>query len=43
LENALQLVDGGVDVLNAGSFIQAADNPTSAYWSLKNEVMGIRQ
>lgn len=43
LDNALQLIDGGVDVLNAGSFIQAADNPTAAYWSLKNEVMGIRQ
>jgi ribulose-phosphate 3-epimerase len=43
LENALQLVDGGVDVLNAGSFIHAADNASTAYWSLKNEVMGIRQ
>jgi ribulose-phosphate 3-epimerase len=43
LQNALQLANSGVDVLNAGSFIQAADNPSTAYWSLKNEVMGIRQ
>jgi ribulose-phosphate 3-epimerase len=43
LDNAMQLVDGGVDVLNVGSFIQAADNPSTAYWSLKNQVMGIRQ
>jgi len=43
LGNAMQIVDGGVDVLNTGSFIQAADNPSTAYWSLRNEVMGIRQ
>jgi ribulose-phosphate 3-epimerase len=43
LDNAKQIVDSGVDVLNVGSFIQAADNPSTAYWSLKNEVMGIRQ
>jgi ribulose-phosphate 3-epimerase len=43
LTNAMQLVDGGVDVLNVGSFIQAADNPSNQYWALKNQVMGIRQ
>jgi ribulose-phosphate 3-epimerase len=43
MSNALQLVDSGVDVLNVGSFIQAADNPSNQYWALKNLVMGIRQ
>jgi len=43
LSNAKALVDGGVDVLNVGSFIQEADNPGTSYWSLKNMVMGIRQ
>lgn len=30
-ENAKQLIDGGVDVLNAGGFIQKSENPKSAY------------
>ncbi len=30
-QNAKQLVEGGVDVLNAGGFIQKSENPKSAY------------
>jgi ribulose-phosphate 3-epimerase len=34
-DNALQLVDGGVDVLNVGGFIQKAADPASAYAKLE--------
>ena len=34
-QNAKQLVDGGVDVLNVGGFIQKADHPADAYAKLK--------
>jgi ribulose-phosphate 3-epimerase len=30
-ENAKQLADGGIDVLNAGGFIQKAENPKASY------------
>lgn len=30
-KNAKQLVDGGIDVLNAGGFIQKAEDPEAAY------------
>jgi pentose-5-phosphate-3-epimerase len=30
-QNAKQLIDAGVDVLNVGGFIQKADNPKAAY------------
>lgn len=33
-QNAAQLVDGGIDVLNAGSFVQSAPNPQTAYDTL---------
>lgn len=33
-QNARQLADGGVDVLNAGGFIQNAGNPQEAYQKL---------
>lgn len=34
-ENALQLVKGGVDVLNVGGFVQKAENPQAAYAKLE--------
>lgn len=34
-QNARQLIEGGVDVLNVGGFIQKADDPASAYAKLK--------
>ncbi|MDQ3094083.1 MAG: hypothetical protein M3Q70_02815 [bacterium] len=37
-QNALQLVDGGVEVLNVGGFIQGADNPQSNFETL-NELL----
>lgn len=38
-ENAKALVDGGVQVLNTGGFIQKSDNPAAAYAKLK-EIIG---
>ncbi len=37
-ENARALVDGGVDVLNVGGFIQRSDKPAEAYESLMRAV-----
>ena len=37
-DNAKQLVDGGVDVLNVGGFIQKSDNPAAAYARLKEVI-----
>lgn len=34
-DNAKALIEGGVDVLNVGGFIQGADNPAHAYATLK--------
>jgi ribulose-phosphate 3-epimerase len=34
-QNARQLVDGGVQVLNIGGFIQAAENPKQAYQAIQ--------
>lgn len=39
-ENAKQLADGGVQVLNVGGYIQKAENPENAYATLK-EVLQI--
>jgi ribulose-phosphate 3-epimerase len=33
-KNARSLADGGVDVLNAGGFIQKAEDPETAYQQL---------
>ncbi len=38
-ENARQLIEAGVEVLNVGGFIQKADNPNAAYATLL-EVIG---
>lgn len=35
-ENAPMLVEGGIEVLNVGSFIQHADDPKAAYESIVN-------
>lgn len=35
-ENVQRLVEGGVDVLNAGGFIQTSENPKTAYDQLTN-------
>jgi pentose-5-phosphate-3-epimerase len=35
-ENAQALIQGGVDVLNVGGFIQNSDNPGAAYATLKS-------
>ncbi len=35
-DNAKQLIDGGVDVLNVGGFIQKSANPAVAYATLKS-------
>ncbi len=37
-DNAKQLVDGGVDVLNVGGFIQKSDDPAAAYAKLKSVI-----
>lgn len=37
-KNAKQLVDGGVDVLNVGGFIQNSSHPESAYATLKETI-----
>jgi ribulose-phosphate 3-epimerase len=37
-QNAKQLVDGGVQVLNTGGFIHKADNPAAAYKTLASLV-----
>lgn len=37
-QNAKQLVDGDIDVLNVGSFIHKADNPQAAYERLNSLV-----
>lgn len=42
LSNATELVDGGVDVLNVGSFIQNTENPSLPYWALKNLVTKVK-
>jgi ribulose-phosphate 3-epimerase len=34
-QNVRQLVDGGIDVLNVGGFIQRSDNPQAAYDKLE--------
>jgi ribulose-phosphate 3-epimerase len=34
-QNAKRLIEGGVDVLNVGGFIQNSDDPTTAYAKLK--------
>ncbi len=36
-QNAKKLVEGGVEVLNSGGFIQHADNPEEAYRKLINQ------
>jgi ribulose-phosphate 3-epimerase len=38
--NALQLVHGGIDVLNTGGFIHKADSPQAAYATLEQMVQG---
>ncbi len=38
LENARQLIDGGVEVLNVGGYIQNASNPAIAYAKLKEVI-----
>ncbi|MDB5169632.1 MAG: rpe [Candidatus Saccharibacteria bacterium] len=37
-ENARQLAEGGIDVLNVGSFIHGAHNPGAAYATLKEVI-----
>lgn len=37
-DNAVALVDGGIDVLNVGGFIQHASNPQDAYATLESLV-----
>lgn len=37
-QNAKQLIEAGVDVLNAGSFIQGANDPAAAYAKLKEVI-----
>lgn len=37
-QNAKQLVDGGVDVLNVGGFIQKSENPKAAYDKLSSVI-----
>lgn len=38
VDNVAALVEGGVDVLNVGGFIQHAENPATAYSALLKEV-----
>ena len=40
-QNARQLVEGGVDVLNVGGFIQQAINPKDAYDKIKLALEGV--
>lgn len=37
-QNAKQLIDAGVDVLNVGGFIQKSQNPAAAYAKLKSVI-----
>jgi ribulose-phosphate 3-epimerase len=37
-ENAKQLADGGVDVLNVGGFIHDADNPAAVFGQLSKQI-----
>lgn len=37
-DNAQQLIDGGVDVLNVGGFIQKSDDPAANYAKLKEVI-----
>jgi ribulose-phosphate 3-epimerase len=37
-QNAKQLADGGIEVLNVGGFIQNSDDPVAAYQSLLKEL-----
>jgi len=37
-QNARQLIEGGVDVLNVGGFIQKSDDPEGAYAKLKSVI-----
>lgn len=39
-QNAKQLADGGIDVLNIGGYIQKAENPQTSYAKLKQTVTG---
>lgn len=39
--NARALAEGGVEVLNAGGFIQKADNPRDAYAKLEAAIKGV--
>jgi ribulose-phosphate 3-epimerase len=39
-QNAKQIADGGIDVLNVGGFIQNADNASEAYAKLKGVIQG---
>ena len=39
-ENARQIIDAGVDVLNVGGYIQKADNPKAAYDKLLTVING---
>ncbi|MCA9332538.1 hypothetical protein KDA00_01550 [Candidatus Saccharibacteria bacterium] len=38
-DNARQLVDGGIDVLNVGGFIQKAQDPTKAYQQISDALL----
>lgn len=40
--NAKQLVEGGVDVLNVGGFIQRAEDPHTAYAKIKEVIDGVK-
>lgn len=40
-QNARQLAESGVDVLNAGGFIHASDSPQEAYAKLETVVKGV--
>lgn len=39
-DNARQLIDAGVQVLNVGGFVQKAENPKKAYATLKGVIKG---
>jgi ribulose-phosphate 3-epimerase len=41
-QNIKALIDGGVDVLNVGGFIQKAENPQEAYATLEEVIKGLR-
>ena len=40
-QNARQLAEGGVDVLNTGGFVHNAENPSDAYAKLKEVTNGL--